>query len=38
MINIYLENDTKTQEIGYKLGKLLTPGSVDMLNRRFRCG
>lgn len=28
MINIYLEDEKKTQEIGYKLGKLLNPGSV----------
>ena len=28
MINIYLENENKTKEIGYKLGKLLQPGSV----------
>lgn len=28
MINIYLEDEKKTQEIGYKLGKLLKPGSV----------
>ena len=28
MIKIYLENEQKTQEIGYKLGKLLTPQST----------
>ena len=28
MVKIYLENEVKTQEIGYKLGNLLTPGSV----------
>ena len=28
MINIYLENESKTRELGYKLGKLLKPGSV----------
>ena len=28
MVNIYLEDENKTKEIGYKLGKLLTPGSV----------
>jgi len=28
MVNIYLENENKTKEIGYKLGKLLQPGSV----------
>ncbi|MGX4598212.1 tRNA (adenosine(37)-N6)-threonylcarbamoyltransferase complex ATPase subunit type 1 TsaE [Faecalimicrobium sp. JNUCC 81] len=28
MINIYLENEEKTKEIGYKLGTLLQPGSV----------
>ena len=28
MINIYLEDEKKTQEIGYKLGTLLKPGSV----------
>ncbi len=28
MVKIYLEDEKKTQEIGYKLGKLLTPGSV----------
>ncbi|WP_373599855.1 tRNA (adenosine(37)-N6)-threonylcarbamoyltransferase complex ATPase subunit type 1 TsaE [Paraclostridium bifermentans] len=28
MIKIYLENEEKTREIGYKLGQLLTPKSV----------
>ena len=28
MVKIYLEDENKTKEIGYKLGKLLTPGSV----------
>ena len=28
MVNIYLENEDKTKEIGYKLGQLLQPGSV----------
>ena len=28
MVKIYLEDEKKTQEIGYKLGNLLTPGSV----------
>lgn len=28
MIKIYLENEEKTKEIGYKLGKLVGPGSV----------
>lgn len=28
MVNIYLEDENKTKEIGYKLGSLLTPGSV----------
>ena len=28
MVKIYLENENKTKEIGYKLGNLLTPGSV----------
>ena len=26
--NIYLGNDKKTREIGFKLGKLLKPGSI----------
>ena len=29
MVKIYLEDENKTKEIGYKLGNLL--------NRRFRC-
>ena len=28
MVKIYLEDENKTKEIGYKLGNLLTPGSV----------
>ncbi|GAA3645106.1 tRNA (adenosine(37)-N6)-threonylcarbamoyltransferase complex ATPase subunit type 1 TsaE [Asaccharospora irregularis] len=28
MVKIYLENEEKTKEIGYKLGKLVEPGSV----------
>lgn len=28
MAKIYLENENKTREIGYKLGKLLKEGSV----------
>lgn len=28
MIKIYLDGEQETREIGYKLGKLLTPGSV----------
>ena len=28
MVKIYLEDENKTKEIGYKLGQLLTPGSV----------
>ena len=28
MVKIYLEDESKTKEIGYKLGNLLTPGSV----------
>ncbi|MCG4734670.1 tRNA (adenosine(37)-N6)-threonylcarbamoyltransferase complex ATPase subunit type 1 TsaE, partial [Casaltella massiliensis] len=28
MIKIYLENEEKTRDIGFKLGKLLTPKSV----------
>ena len=28
MVNIYLEDENKTKEIGYKLGQLLQPGSV----------
>ena len=27
-VKIYLEDENKTKEIGYKLGNLLTPGSV----------
>ena len=26
--NIYLDNDKETREIGFKLGKLLKPGSI----------
>ena len=37
MVKIYLEDENKTKEIGYKLGNLLTPGSVICLIRRFRC-
>lgn len=28
MVKIYLDGEEQTKEIGYKLGKLLTPGSV----------
>lgn len=28
MVKIYLEDESKTKEIGYKLGNLLRPGSV----------
>ena len=28
MVKIYLEDENKTKEIGYKLGNLLVPGSV----------
>ena len=28
MVKIYLDGEDKTKEIGYRLGKLLTPGSV----------
>lgn len=37
MVKIYLEDENKTKEIGYKLGNLLTPGSVICLNWRSRC-
>ena len=28
MVKIYLENEEKTREIGFKLGQLLTPKSI----------